>query len=135
MSLLSARQASDGAAESPAATVTLRIAPVNDAPAAVSDTAATTENTPVVINVLSNDTDIDGDTVTVSSVSEAVGDAGFVVPPRDHAAVANAYVKLLQDAPLRRQLGLAARQRVLENFTLQKWNDTYRGIYTELVTR
>ncbi|MBP2320667.1 glycosyltransferase involved in cell wall biosynthesis [Kibdelosporangium banguiense] len=71
----------------------------------------------------------------VGGVCEAVGDAGFVVPPRDHAAVAQACVKLLKDTPLRRKLGLAARQRVLENFTLQKWNDTYRGIYTELVTR
>jgi glycosyltransferase involved in cell wall biosynthesis len=71
----------------------------------------------------------------VGGVSEAVGDAGFVVPPRDHPAVARACVKLLEDAPLRRRLGRAARKRVLENFTLQKWNDTYRGIYTELVTR
>jgi polysaccharide biosynthesis protein PelF len=71
----------------------------------------------------------------VGGVSEAVGDAGFVVPPRDHAAVARACVRLLTDTPLRQRLGRVARQRVLDNFTLQKWNDTYRGIYTELVTR
>ncbi|RSM86875.1 DUF3492 domain-containing protein [Kibdelosporangium aridum] len=71
----------------------------------------------------------------VGGVSEAVGDAGFVVAPRDHAAVARACVKLLTDTPLRRKLGRVARQRVLENFTLQQWNDSYRGIYSELVTR
>ncbi|CAM4089708.1 GT4 family glycosyltransferase PelF [Kibdelosporangium persicum] len=71
----------------------------------------------------------------VGGVSEAVGDAGFVVPPRDHAAVARACVKLLTDTSLRRRLGRVARQRVLENFTLQQWNDTYRGIYNELVAR
>jgi polysaccharide biosynthesis protein PelF len=71
----------------------------------------------------------------VGGVSEAVGDAGFVVPPRDHAAVARACVKVLTDTSLRRRLGRVARQRVLENFTLQQWNDSYRGIYSELVTR
>nr|WP_052478547.1 GT4 family glycosyltransferase PelF [Kibdelosporangium sp. MJ126-NF4]CEL18918.1 glycosyltransferase [Kibdelosporangium sp. MJ126-NF4]CTQ95279.1 glycosyltransferase [Kibdelosporangium sp. MJ126-NF4] len=71
----------------------------------------------------------------VGGVSEAVGDAGFVVPPRDHAAVARACVKLLTDTSLRRKLGRVARQRVLDNFTLQQWNDSYRDIYTELVTR
>jgi glycosyltransferase involved in cell wall biosynthesis len=68
----------------------------------------------------------------VGGVAEAVGDAGFVVPPRDHVAVARACVKLLSDSGLRRQLGQLARQRVLENFTLQRWNDGYRAIYTTL---
>ncbi len=63
----------DGAADSAPATVTLRIAPVNDAPVAVSDAATTTENTAVLVNVLSNDTDIDGDALTVTNVSDAVG--------------------------------------------------------------
>jgi glycosyltransferase involved in cell wall biosynthesis len=71
----------------------------------------------------------------VGGVSEAVGEAGFVVPPRDHAAVAGACVTLLSDTSLRRRLGAAARKRVLENFTLQQWNDSYRAIYAELVPR
>ncbi|TCO60543.1 GT4 family glycosyltransferase PelF [Actinocrispum wychmicini] len=71
----------------------------------------------------------------VGGVAEAVGDGGFVVPPRDHDAVARACVKLLTDAGLRRSMGQAARQRVLENFTLQRWNDGYRAIYTELALR
>ena len=64
---------SDGTADSPAAAVSLRIAPVNDTPTAVPDAATTTENAPVVINVAANDTDIDGDSLTVSNVSDAVG--------------------------------------------------------------
>lgn len=68
----------------------------------------------------------------VGGVSEAVGDAGFVVPPRDHAAVARACLRLLTDRGLRRELGQLARQRVMENFTLQRWNDSYQARYAEL---
>ena len=41
---------------------------VNDAPVAANDAAATAEDTAVVIPVLANDTDLDGDTLSVSSV-------------------------------------------------------------------
>jgi glycosyltransferase involved in cell wall biosynthesis len=71
----------------------------------------------------------------VGGVSEAVGDAGFVVPPRNHHAVAQACVQLLTNPELRRRLGGLARQRVLERFTLDQWNDAYRAIYHELVGR
>lgn len=69
----------------------------------------------------------------VGGVSEAVGDAGFVVPPRDHAAVAEACVRLLEDADLRHSLGMLARQRVLERFTLDQWSKAYRELYAVLV--
>ncbi|MGH3790828.1 MAG: GT4 family glycosyltransferase PelF [Pseudonocardiaceae bacterium] len=68
----------------------------------------------------------------VGGVSEAVGDAGFVVPPRDHAAVAEACIRLLNDAELRSRLGLLARQRVLDKFTLNQWTGAYLDIYHEL---
>ncbi|MDQ2589099.1 GT4 family glycosyltransferase PelF [Saccharothrix yanglingensis] len=68
----------------------------------------------------------------VGGVPEAVGDAGIVVPPRDHAAFADACLGLLTDGELRRRLGRLARQRVLENFTLQRWNDGYHARYAEL---
>ena len=70
----------------------------------------------------------------VGGVSEAVGDAGFVVPPKDHVSVAYACIRLLQDARLRRTLGTLARQRVLERFTLERWSNAYREIYTELTS-
>jgi len=63
----------DGTADSATATVTLNIAAVNDNPAANPDSAATTENTPVVVNVLANDTDVDGDALVLTGVSNAVG--------------------------------------------------------------
>jgi glycosyltransferase involved in cell wall biosynthesis len=70
----------------------------------------------------------------VGGVAEAVGkDAGFVVPPRDHAAVAEACIRLLENADLRHAYGVLARKRVLERFTLDQWTNAYREIYAELV--
>ncbi|QFZ18350.1 GT4 family glycosyltransferase PelF [Saccharothrix syringae] len=71
----------------------------------------------------------------VGGVPEAVGDAGIMVPPRDCAAFAGACLRLLTDGELRRRLGRLARQRVLENFTLRRWNDGYRARYAELAAR
>ncbi|MFW8600176.1 Ig-like domain-containing protein [Desulfobacterota bacterium M19] len=58
----------DGRLDSTAATVTVNITPVNDAPAAQDDKAETEVNKAVSINVLANDTDVDGDTLTISKV-------------------------------------------------------------------
>jgi len=50
--------------------LTITVYPVNHAPVARDDYAETDEDTSVTINVLSNDTDPDGDTLSVVSVSE-----------------------------------------------------------------
>lgn len=59
---------SDGAL-SASANVTVTITPVNDAPVAVADSVTVTKDTPKVITVLANDSDVDGDALTVASVS------------------------------------------------------------------
>ncbi|HGF3718385.1 TPA: tandem-95 repeat protein, partial [Vibrio parahaemolyticus] len=48
-------------------TVNVDVTPVNDAPVAKDDTAITDEDTPVTIDVLPNDTDIDGDKLSIQS--------------------------------------------------------------------
>ncbi|WP_198325268.1 tandem-95 repeat protein [Permianibacter aggregans] len=60
---------SDGNGGSVVSSVSINIGAVNDAPAALNDTAATDEDTAVIITVLSNDTDVDGDTLTVTAAS------------------------------------------------------------------
>jgi hypothetical protein len=45
------------------------VTPVNDAPVANGDSATTLQNTPVTVSVLSNDTDVDGDTLSVSGTT------------------------------------------------------------------
>ena len=64
-------QVSDGTVNSAVATVTVTITPVNDAPVAAADTATTKEDMAVTIPVLANDTDVDGNTLTVASVTPA----------------------------------------------------------------
>lgn len=59
---------SDGQGESAPATVTLTVTAVNDPPVAVNDTASTNEDTPIDILVLANDTDPEGDPLTISGV-------------------------------------------------------------------
>lgn len=68
----------------------------------------------------------------VGGVSEAVGDAGIVVAPRDVAGVADACVALLSDDARRKRLGAAARERVLAQFTLRQSLDAYRRLYERL---
>uniref|UniRef100_UPI0018F1D488 tandem-95 repeat protein n=1 Tax=Vibrio owensii TaxID=696485 RepID=UPI0018F1D488 len=51
------------------ATVSVTVNPVNDAPVANNDSTATDEDTPVIIDVLLNDTDVDGDTLTIVNAS------------------------------------------------------------------
>jgi len=45
------------------------------------------------------------------------GETGLVVPARDSEALAGAIVNILSDNVLRKKMGEAARQRVLENYT------------------
>jgi len=64
-------QAADGTANSNSATVTVTVNNVdNDPPVAVQDSIATDEDMPVVINVLANDSDPEGATLSVSSVTQ-----------------------------------------------------------------
>ena len=65
----------------------------------------------------------------VGGVPEAVGDAGLIVRPRDVMGVASALGRLLDDAPLRSRLGRAARERVMELFTLDGCLVAYRRAY------
>jgi translation elongation factor EF-1beta len=58
---------SGGVSES--TTVEVNVTPVNDAPVAKDDTATTQEDTAVTIDVLPNDTDVDGDVLSIDSAS------------------------------------------------------------------
>ena len=62
----------DGNGGQETANVTVTIEAENESPLAVDDTASTAEETAVTIDVLANDTDGDGDTLTVSSVTQGV---------------------------------------------------------------
>jgi len=62
---------SDGQGGTATASVSLTVTAVNDAPVAVNDSFTTVEDTAVTIAVRANDTDVDGDTLTVTQVNGA----------------------------------------------------------------
>lgn len=76
-------RACDGRNRCATATVAIRIEPVNDAPTARNDTSSVDAGSSVKINVLSNDSDPDGDPLTVSSV----GSSGKGVAVTDGSSV------------------------------------------------
>src|SRR5690606_7466468 len=61
---------SDGKGGTDTASVAVTVAPVNDAPVAADDTAGTAAGTAVTVSVLANDSDVDGDTLSVGSFTQ-----------------------------------------------------------------
>ncbi|HBE71629.1 MAG TPA: hypothetical protein DDW52_26090, partial [Planctomycetaceae bacterium] len=66
----------DTAGNAATATVNLTVTPVNDAPVSVDDSVTTPEDTPVTVDVLGNDSDVDGDILSVQSATD--GSSGLV---------------------------------------------------------
>jgi glycosyltransferase involved in cell wall biosynthesis len=70
----------------------------------------------------------------VGGVSEAVGDGGLVVPPRDATALGTGVATLLTDADRRLDMARRARRRVLDTFRLDDAMARYRALYDELAS-
>ena len=75
-------------------TLTITVTGVNDAPDAVDDLRTTPEDTPVIIAVLGNDTDVDGEPLTVTQI------AGQPVLPGDEVTVPNGTATLNPDGTI-----------------------------------
>ncbi|WCD78132.1 retention module-containing protein [Pseudomonas sp. TUM22785] len=58
--------------------VNITVNPVNDAPTAANDTASTLEDTAVTIDVLANDRDVDGDSLTLIGANAQHGSVSIV---------------------------------------------------------
>ena len=63
-------------ASSAVVTQSITVAAVNDAPVAVNDSFSTAEDTPVTFNVLGNDTDVDGDSLSITQINGTAIAAG-----------------------------------------------------------
>jgi glycosyltransferase involved in cell wall biosynthesis len=61
------------------------------------------------------------------------GVEGFVVPPNDAAALANAFERLAADPVLVARLGAAARARVLDGFTERGVMDAVKALYADML--
>lgn len=68
----------------------------------------------------------------VGGVPEAIGDTGLVVPPRRPVELAEACLALLTDDERRQALGKAARERVLQLFTIDRTVGTFDELYRSL---
>ncbi len=73
----------------------------------------------------------------VEGVEEVVQDGvqGFVVPLEDSPALAKAILRLAADPPLRRQMGEAAKRRVLESYTAERMCGQYLNAIFERLDR
>ncbi|MFV5216199.1 Ig-like domain-containing protein, partial [Azonexus caeni] len=75
-------------------TLDITVTPLDDTPAASDDTARTEEDRSVVIDVLANDRDVDGDPLTITQVN------GTAIAVGSPVAVANGEVRLTADGKL-----------------------------------
>jgi CshA-type fibril repeat protein len=64
-------EVSDGKGGTDTGVLSITVSPVNDAPVALTDNVTGTEDTPVSGNVLTNDSDVDSGTLTVTAVTIA----------------------------------------------------------------
>ena len=76
-------------------------------------------------------------TTTAGGLPEVVdeGVTGFLVPPRDHHAMADRIVLLLKDAALRTRMGEAALHRARERFTVEKMVADTAEVYGKVESR
>jgi len=75
-------------------------------------------------------------TTDVGDSAYIVGDTGFVVPPENPQALADAIIRCLSlSAEERKQLGKKARQRVEAHFALDLVVEKYESIYQSLLSR
>ena len=72
------------------ASVTITITPVNDAPTANADSVTMNEDAPaLLVNVLANDSDIDGDTLVITAATADIGSASVVDNKIQYTPTAN----------------------------------------------
>jgi rhamnosyl/mannosyltransferase len=70
---------------------------------------------------------------TGTSYINICGETGYVVPPADPAALADALTKLWLDPVLSRRMGANALARAEEHFSVQKMNEAYATVYKDLL--
>ena len=70
-------------------------------------------------------------TTDCGGMREAIRDGveGFVVPMRDPDAIAVALVRVASDEGLRQRIGQAARQRIVEAFSIERQIRAFQALY------
>ncbi|TDQ32580.1 GT4 family glycosyltransferase PelF [Zeaxanthinibacter enoshimensis] len=69
----------------------------------------------------------------VGGVSEALDlDSGFLCKPRDHIALADRVIRLLENKELRRSMGINGRNQVLKKFTIDHFTQAFECAYLSM---
>jgi glycosyltransferase involved in cell wall biosynthesis len=72
----------------------------------------------------------------VGGVSEALDSScGFICKPKDYIEIGSRVVELLQNEELRLQMGKNARQKVIDNFTIDKFIKGYENAYEKVIAQ
>jgi glycosyltransferase involved in cell wall biosynthesis len=72
----------------------------------------------------------------VNGTPEAVldGETGYLVEPQDPDSLAGKILALLENTPLRKQMGKLGRERVEQHFTLKQFLPRVAGVYDQLAS-
>ena len=117
-------KANDGSADSNVATAYITVNAVNDAPVAHDDAASVTEDQSVLLNVLSNDIDVDGDSLGIISLSGQKSALGAFI------SIEGNQIRYMADADSFDLLGAGAT--VADSFTYTV-SDGHGGLNTATV--
>jgi glycosyltransferase involved in cell wall biosynthesis len=72
----------------------------------------------------------------VGGVTEALDEnCGFICKPKDFEDIGNKVIALLEDKALRMKMGFNGRQKVIDNFTVDKFIEAYENVYERVITR
>ena len=70
----------------------------------------------------------------LSADATVATETGWLIPPRDPAALAEVLIEAAADASRRERMGARARTRVVEEFSLARSVASYEGIYREITS-
>lgn len=72
---------------------------------------------------------------SVGGIPEQIAGCGFVVEPRNPKEMADAILKLMNDKELCAQLGVAAREKALQEFSVRQSREAYMTSYYRITNR
>lgn len=72
----------------------------------------------------------------VGGNSEVVidGETGFIVPPKDSNALANAILSILKDKEMGIRFGIAGRKRIEESFSIEKMITNFQNLFEKVIS-
>jgi glycosyltransferase involved in cell wall biosynthesis len=75
---------------------------------------------------------VPGVVTDVGDSARIIGNTGFVVPPRNAAALADALERMIDLGEERKKLGMLARKRIENNYSLDQIVSQYEKVYVDL---